>query len=64
MPIHVSRAYCYDGMFQGSPSLDHAGHKVTLIQEEAEAQKIEIAGLIQTPLKRQLESKDEDGHSN
>ena len=29
--------------------LDHAGHKVTLIQEEAEAQKIEIAGLIQTP---------------
>ncbi|XP_068700815.1 E3 ubiquitin-protein ligase TRIM71-like [Montipora capricornis] len=30
-------------------TLDHAGHKVTLIQEEAEAQKIEIAGLIQTP---------------
>ena len=29
--------------------LDHAGHKVTLIQEEAEAQKIELAGLIQTP---------------
>ena len=29
--------------------LDHAGHKVTLIHEEAEAQKIEIAGLIQTP---------------
>ena len=29
--------------------LDHAGHKVTLIQEEVEAQKIEIAGLIQTP---------------
>ena len=44
--------------------MDHGGHKVTLIQGEAEAQKIEIAGLIQTPLKRQLESKDEDGHSN
>ena len=29
--------------------LDHAGHKVTLIHEEAEAQKIELAGLIQTP---------------
>ena len=29
--------------------LDHAGHKVTLIQEEVEAQKIELAGLIQTP---------------
>ena len=29
--------------------LDHAGHKVILIHEEAEAQKIEIAGLIQTP---------------
>ena len=29
--------------------LDHAGHKVTLIREEAEAQKIELAGLIQTP---------------
>ena len=29
--------------------LHHAGHKVTLIQEEAEAQKIEIAGVIQTP---------------
>ena len=31
--------------------LDHAGHKVTLIQEEAEAQKIELAGLTQTPKK-------------
>ena len=30
-------------------TLDHAGHKVILIHEEAEAQKIEIAGLIQTP---------------
>ena len=30
-------------------TLDHAGHKVTLIHEEAEAQKIELAGLIQTP---------------
>ena len=30
-------------------TLDHAGHKVTLIQEEAEAQKIELRGLIQTP---------------
>ena len=29
--------------------LDHAGHKVTLIHEEAEAQKMELAGLIQTP---------------
>ncbi|XP_068713785.1 E3 ubiquitin-protein ligase TRIM71-like [Montipora foliosa] len=29
--------------------LHHAGHKVTLIHEEAEARKIEIAGLIQTP---------------
>ncbi|XP_068715158.1 E3 ubiquitin-protein ligase TRIM71-like [Montipora foliosa] len=29
--------------------LDHAGHKVTLIHEEAEAQKIELEGLIQTP---------------
>ncbi|XP_068759302.1 E3 ubiquitin-protein ligase TRIM71-like [Montipora capricornis] len=32
-------------------TLDHAGHRVTLIQEEAEAQKIEIADLIQTPKK-------------
>ncbi|XP_068759314.1 E3 ubiquitin-protein ligase TRIM71-like [Montipora capricornis] len=31
--------------------LDHAGHKVTLIQEEAEAQKIELTGLTQTPKK-------------
>ncbi|XP_068757927.1 E3 ubiquitin-protein ligase TRIM71-like [Montipora capricornis] len=31
--------------------LHHAGHKVTLIQEEAEAQKIELAGLTQTPRK-------------
>ncbi|XP_068715160.1 E3 ubiquitin-protein ligase TRIM71-like [Montipora foliosa] len=31
--------------------LDHAGHKVTLIQEEAEAQKIELAGLTETPKK-------------
>ena len=31
--------------------LDHAGHKVTLIQEEAEAQKIELTGLTQTPEK-------------
>ena len=31
--------------------LDHAGHKVTLIQEEAEAQKIELTGLTQTPRK-------------
>ena len=31
--------------------LDHAGHKVTLIQEEAEAQKIELAGLTQTTKK-------------
>ncbi|XP_068713780.1 E3 ubiquitin-protein ligase TRIM71-like [Montipora foliosa] len=30
-------------------TLNHAGHKVTLIHEEAEAQKIELAGLIQTP---------------
>ena len=30
-------------------TLDHAGHKVTLIHQEAEAQKIELAGLIQTP---------------
>ncbi|XP_068713760.1 E3 ubiquitin-protein ligase TRIM45-like [Montipora foliosa] len=29
-------------------TLDHARHKVTLIQEEASAQKLEIAGLIQT----------------
>ncbi|XP_068757925.1 E3 ubiquitin-protein ligase TRIM71-like [Montipora capricornis] len=36
--------------------LDHAGHKVTLIQEEAEAQKIELAGLTQTP-KRTLKAK-------
>ena len=31
--------------------LDHAGHKVTLIQEEAEALKIELTGLTQTPEK-------------
>ena len=31
--------------------LDHAGHKVILIQEEAEAQKIELAGLTETPKK-------------
>ena len=31
--------------------LYHAGHKVTLIQEEAEAQKIELAGLTETPKK-------------
>ncbi|XP_068759301.1 E3 ubiquitin-protein ligase TRIM71-like [Montipora capricornis] len=36
--------------------LDHAGHKVTLIQEEAEAQKIQIAGVIQTT-KDNLEAK-------
>ena len=30
-------------------TLDHAGHKVILIHEEAEAQKMELAGLIQTP---------------
>ncbi|XP_068715143.1 E3 ubiquitin-protein ligase TRIM71-like [Montipora foliosa] len=36
--------------------LDHAGHKVTLIQEEAEAQKIELTGLTQTP-KKTLEAK-------
>ncbi|XP_068757880.1 E3 ubiquitin-protein ligase TRIM45-like [Montipora capricornis] len=34
---------------QACVTLDHAGHKVILIQEEAEAQKIEIAGLIQAP---------------
>ena len=43
--------------------LHHAGHNVTLIQEEAEAQKIELADIIQTP-KTNLENKDEDGHSN
>ena len=37
-------------------TLDHAGHKVTLIHEEAEAQNIEIAGLIQAP-KDNLEGK-------
>ncbi|XP_068759971.1 E3 ubiquitin-protein ligase TRIM71-like [Montipora capricornis] len=31
--------------------LDHAGHQVTLIQEEAEAQKIELADLTETPKK-------------
>ncbi|XP_068713798.1 E3 ubiquitin-protein ligase TRIM71-like [Montipora foliosa] len=31
--------------------LDHAGHKVTLIQDEAEAQKMELTGLTQTPKK-------------
>ena len=36
--------------------LDHAGHKVSLIQEEAEAQKIELAGLTETP-KRTLKAK-------
>ena len=36
--------------------LDHAGHKVTLIQEEAEAQKIELTGLTQTP-KKTLQAK-------
>ena len=30
-------------------TLDHAGHKVILIQEEAEAQKIELGGLTETP---------------
>ena len=32
-------------------TLDHAGHKVTLIQEEVESQKIELAGLTETPKK-------------
>ena len=34
---------------QNCVTLDHAGHKVTLIREEAEAQKIELAGLTETP---------------
>ena len=40
---------CPDKSCQNCVILDHAGHKVSLIQEEAEAQKIQIAGVIPTP---------------